>query len=687
VKIMTSAASPAAAGLPPQEADPRRLRQLQSEGRHGEALALARERLAQFPGDRDFGLIEASALRHMRHTDEAFASLDRLATFHPHFSLLHQERGLCHVARRDAPAAIAALLAATAINPALPVAWKMLNGLWRMSGDEMNAARAEAQAAALAALPPEVAEATSLFSDGDLETSEEIVRRFLLAEGDHPEAMRLLAKIGVAREVYDDAEILLGGVLTLVPGHRVARYEYAHVLTLRHKPLEAEAALAPLLAEEPDNSQYRTLASTIAVGLGRHDEAIALYRDLLAELPETADTAFPRADLNLWLGHALKTTGAFGPAIDAYRAAIAARLDFGDAYWSLANLKTYRFTDDEIAAMRAAEGAPDTQPIDRVHLCFALGKAFEDRSDRAASWDYYARGNGLQRAKSRYRPDLIEANTRLQREICTPAFFAARRGWGDPGPDPIFILGLPRAGSTLIEQILASHSQVEGTQELPDIQRFVVEMQGRDPDLDHPLYPGMLANLTEADARRLGERYLADTRVHRSGRPFFIDKMPNNFRHIGLIHLILPNAKIIDARRDPMSCCFSNLKQLFAQGQEFSYSIEDIARYYRTYLDLMAHWDEALPGRVLRVQHEDVIDDLEGTVRRMLDHCGLPFEDACLSFHQNKRSVRTPSSEQVRRPIFRDGLEQWANYRPWLGPLEDALGDALTRYREEPARG
>jgi hypothetical protein len=332
--------------------------------------------------------------------------------------------------------------------------------------------------------------------------------------------------------------------------------------------------------------------------------------------------------------------------------------------------------------MRDEEASASIGLIDRYHLNFALGKALEDRGETAESWTYYERGNALKLSESRYRPEILETNTRQQIEVCTADFFSRRAGWGDPRPDPIFILGLPRSGSTLLEQILASHSQVEGTQELADVQRVVLELQGRDGDLDNPRYPKVLPELTAADFRRLGETYLADTRAYRSGAPFFIDKMPNNFRHIGLIHLMLPNARIIDARRDPMSCSFSNLKQLFAQGQEFTYSIDDIARYYRTYLELMAHWDAVLPGRVLRVQHEDVVADLEGSVRRMLDHCGLPFEPACVEFHKTERSVRTPSSEQVRQPIFRDGLDQWKRYEPWLEPLRLALGDALERYRD-----
>ena len=332
--------------------------------------------------------------------------------------------------------------------------------------------------------------------------------------------------------------------------------------------------------------------------------------------------------------------------------------------------------------MQAQLAAPGTPLIDRYHLCFALGKALEDEGDFAGSFAHYARGNELKRPECRYKAEVVERNTREQIKVCTAEFFAARAGWGDPAPDPIFIVGLPRSGSTLLEQILASHSEVEGTQELPDVQQIVTRLRGFDSDAAEPRYPRILETLSAQDCRALGAQYLSGTRVYRSGRPYFIDKMPNNFRHLGLIHLMLPNAKIIDARREPMACCFSNFKQLFANGQEFTYSIEDIARYYRTYLELMAHWQQALPGRILRVQHEDVVADLEGSVRRLLDCCGLAFEPQCVAFHENRRSVRTASSEQVRQGLNREGLTQWKNFTPWLAPLQSVLGDALQRYRE-----
>jgi hypothetical protein len=411
------------------------------------------------------------------------------------------------------------------------------------------------------------------------------------------------------------------------------------------------------------------------VGLGQHQRAIELYRALL---PAAAQPA----ELHLSIAHSLKTLGEREPAVAEYHAAAAARAGFGDAWWSLANLKTYRFSEAELAQMRTAEAAPSTFPVDRFHLCFALGKALEDRAEYGASFEYYARGNALKRAASRYRPEVLELNTRLQIEVCGAELFARHRDGGSEAADPIFIVGLPRSGSTLIEQILASHSRVEGTHELADVPRIVVELQGRDWQLDNPRYPAALAQLAPAEFRRLGEKYLRDMRHYRSGRAHFIDKMPNNFRHVGLIHLMLPNARIIDARREPMACCFGNLKQLFAHGQEFAYSVEDIARYYRTYLELMQHWDAVLPGRVLRVQYEDVVADLEGNVRRLLAHCGLEFEPACIEFYKTERSVRTASSEQVRQPIYREALDQWRHYEPWLEPLREALGDALTRYRD-----
>src|SRR5580700_7644851 len=591
-----------------------RIRALMNERHFAEAVAAATALLSQVPENRDVLYLLALGHRQLTRTADALATLDQLERIHPGYSRLHQERGHCHVAMKDAPQAIQAFLRAVAINPALPASWAMLEGLYRMCGDADNAGRAAAHVAKLKTLPQEVITTTGLFSDGDLVAAEKMIRAFLLAHGDHIEAMRLLARIGAALEVFDDAELLLEAVLERVPDYSAARYDYATVLLGRHKHTQALAELDKLLGVDPANRQYRTLYATATVGRGDHSRAINLYQDLLRDAPPGS----PKAELHLSIAHSLKTLGRQADAIDEYRAAARERSDFGDAYWSLANLKTYRFADAELERMRAAEAAVTTAPVDRYHLCFALGKACEDLGEYAESWNYYERGNALKRAESRYRPELIERNTANQMKICTREFFERRRGYGMASSAPIFVIGLPRSGSTLIEQILASHSAVEGTQELADVPRMVVELQGRDWDLDQPRYPGVLASMSAQDFHRLGEKYLSDTRAYRTDKARFIDKMPNNFRHIGLVQLILPNAKIIDARREPMACCFGNLKQLFAHGQEFTYSIEDIARYYRTYLELMRHWDSALPGRVLRLQHEDVVEDLDGSVRRLL---------------------------------------------------------------------
>jgi predicted Zn-dependent protease len=674
---------PSPSSSSPIEFDVGRIRDLSKSGRHPEALAAAELLAAAAPQNRDALYLIAANQRCLNRIHEALATLQRLEQQHSRFSLLYQERGYCYMTLGDAPRAIDAFLRGVDLNPALAASWTMLERLYRLTGDERNAAAAAERLSALKCLAPEVVQAGRLFSDGEMSAAEDILREYLLKSGDDAEALRLLARIEHQREALDDAELLLEAALKLAPNYVAARLDYVRVLIDRQKYLRAREEIDTLLRLEPGNKYYLSLCAAACVGLGEHEPAIALYRQLLAALPSSAE-------LHVSLGHALKAVGQQKEATESYQMAAAARPNFGDAWWSLANLKTYRFSQNDIAHMRAEEAAPAARPADRYHLCFALGKAFEDCNEFAESWQFYERGNALKRAESRYHPDITETNTRRQIEVCTAEFFAARAGAGVRDPDPIFVVGLPRSGSTLIEQILASHSQVEGTQELSDIQRIVLEMRGKDEGFGDPRfrkmkdnsYPGVLAELAPEDCRRLGERYMTDTRAYRGERPFFIDKMPNNFRHIGLVHLMLPNAKIIDVRREPMACCFSNWKQLFASGQEFTYSIEDIARYYRTYLDLMRHWDAVLPGRVLRVCYEDVVADLEGNVRRILEFCGLEFEPACVEFYKTERSVRTASSEQVRQPIFRDGLFQWRNYEPWLGPLKESLDDAVIRYRE-----
>jgi len=644
-----------------------------------EALSPILERV---PQNRDALYLKAVALRYLKRTTEALTVLDQLQRHHPQFSLQFQERGHCYVDLRDAERAVLAFMSAVNINPALPASWQKLQALHRMRGEHDNAQMAGQHIATLSRLPSPVVVATGLFSDGDYGPAELIARQYLSQHPDDVEMTRLLARIGLAMDVLDDGEELLKRVLERSPNYHAARYDYVRALLARHKHAAAKSEMEKLLAIEPSNRNYRFTYGTVLVGLGLHREALDIHQKLLAELgPESAssdpqhiDPYRERALLLLSIGHTHKTLGEQESAIDAYEHAARIRADFGDAYWSLANLKTYRFSDALIDTMRSQEATLGMDRQDQYHLCFALAKALEDRGQYAESFKFYEKGNALKDDEHRFNVKPIERNTRDQIAVCTEGFFARRCGVGVADPDPIFIVGLPRSGSTLIEQILSSHSQVEGTAELAEVARIVLELTGQDMSDEHSRYPACLVDLEPERFAELGRSYLDSTRVYRvENKPLFIDKMPNNFRHIGLIHLMFPNAKIIDARREAMACCFSNFKQLFASGQEFTYSFDNIARYYRTYIELMDHWDRVLPQRVLRVQHEVLVDDFESQVRRLLDYCGLPFEQGCLEFYNTKRSVRTASSEQVRRPIFKEGLEQWKHFEPWLEPLRRAL--------------
>ncbi len=649
------------------EGETRRIRGLLEKRQFAAALAAAQALLAEVPQNRDAFYLVAVGQRSLGLVDDALETLARFERIHADFGRLFQERGHCYRSAGKIDAAIEAYRHAVLLNGALSASWRALADLCRSAGlaaEEWE--NAERQVTRLAQLPPPVVAASGMLAEGDVHGAERVLRRFLLTQADHIEAMRLLAQIGMKLEILDDAEFLLESVLVFAPDYAAARYDYAVVLLQRHKHRDALVQATRLLQIEPGNRAFRIIHANALIGLGDQEGALRIFRYLLADDPQ-------KAQLHLSIGHAEKTLGRQAEAVQAYRSAAAAQPSFGDAYWSLANLKIYRFADDEIARMRAQEAAPSIGLVDRYHLCFALGKALEDRAEYQQSFRYYERGNALKKGESTYCADTHERTLRLQASVCTREFFDARQGVGCASAAPIFIVGLPRAGSTLLEQILASHSQVEGTAELAEIPQLVQLLAGREQEGSKPLYPRVLAELGADRLAAFGEKFIADTQVYRSGKAFFIDKMPNNFRHVGLIHLILPNAKIIDARREPMACCFSNFKQLFASGQEFTYSLEDIGRYYRSYVALMQHWDSVLPGKILKVQHEDVVEDLTGSVRRMLAFCGLEFESQCVEFHKTARSVRTASSEQVRRPIYKEGLDQWRHYEPWLGPLKSVL--------------
>ena len=620
----------------------------------------------------------AVALRHQHKWPAAIKALDDILERKPNFGRAHQEAGYNHIAVRNTLRAGAAFERAVNADPSLINSWKCLVKLYQDSGNRAKLESAQQQVATLSELPAQLLAAISYLSEDRLADAERLCKHFLRENKTHVEGMRLLAEIATRNKVYDEAEFLLESCVDFAPEHRQARIQYANILLRTQKFALACRQTETLLAEEPADAApatgedfVRSLHAAACAGVGRNSDAIESYERLMRVHPD--NHIFPVS-----AAHVHKAAGDLDKAVALYRESYRKKPDHGDAYWSLANTKSHAFTDAELAQMIAGETARDTVESDRIQLCFALGSAYESRRDYARAFDYYAKGNALKQANTYHSPAHLGLRIDSQIEVCTQRLFAERQGVGFDAPDPVFIVGLPRAGSTLIEQILASHSQVDGTMELHNILNLAKRLRGRDAPADEqeasPRYPSILAELDDAYFRRFGEQFIVETRAYRGEAPHFIDKMPNNFFHIGLIRLILPNAKIIDARRHPLACCFSGFKQLFGEGQEFSYGLKEIGNYYRQYVKLMDHWDRVLPGFVLRVQHEEVVDDLEGQVHRLLDFCGLEFEPACLEYHRTERSIRTPSSEQVRQPIYRTGLEQWRHFEPWLAPLKEALG-------------
>ena len=509
----------------------------------------------------------------------------------------------------------------------------------------------------------------------DLPTAESILRPYLKQRPTDVKAIRMMAELAARVGRLVDAENLLRRALELAPDFTAARANLATVLYKQNRPAEVIAELERVEQDGEANFGHAGLKAAAFGRIGGHEEALGLYRQLLDARP---------GEPKLWMsyGHILKTIGRQAESIDAYRQALATRPTLGEAWWSLANLKTIRFDDADVATMTSGLEAPGLAIEDRFHLHFALGKALEDRSDAEASFRHYAEGNRLRRRLLDYDPSVMSEHVERAAALFALEFLSGRDGQGCQSREPIFIVGMPRAGSTLVEQILSSHPAIEGTAELPDIPAIVRRLDGRKNKGDESLYPECLSAIGPDELRALGDEYLERASVQRfTDRPFFIDKLPNNWAHVGLIQLILPQAKIIDARRHPLACCFSNFKQHYARGQKFSYDLAEIGRYYADYVRLMRHFDAVLPGYVHRVIHEDLVDDPETEVRRLLDFLGLPFDPACLAFYENPRAVRTASSEQVRQPISREGLEQWKAFEPWLEPLKKALGPVLQDWR------
>jgi tetratricopeptide (TPR) repeat protein len=630
----------------------------------------ALEILKVYPDTMKAKRILAAALRLLKMPQEALDVLTpMLVELRDSPDFLH-EIAQCYGAVGKGDEAVRALRRATGLDPRHALAWQSLGHQLKVAGDEDGSRQAFEQHFRLSTQHPELVEAVELLRDGKLGKAERIVRNLLKEYPTDVSAMRVLADIGLKMGQLKDARHLLERCLELAPDFHAARHSYAMVLMRQQKPEAALREAEMLLAQEPNNPNFLTLKGSILVRIGDHEQALDIYEKVLANYPNQA-----RAQMSY--GHTLKTVGRLAESIEAYRKCIRLSPEVGEAYWSLANLKTFTFNEEDIAHMRNQVTAEGGDADDQAHLAFALGKALEDRGEYDESFKFYRRGNAIRRIEHRHNPKVNVLEAVRQVRALDKAFFAQRAGWGCTAPDPIFIVGLPRAGSTLLEQILASHSQVEGTSELQDIIAISRELAGKCRENPSGKYPENLVNMTAEQFRELGESYLRTTRIQRSGSPYFIDKMPNNFRHIGLIHLILPNSKIIDARRHPMGCCFSGFKQLFANGQTFTYDLQHIGKYYRDYVRLMDHWDAVLPGRVHRVQYEEMVADTENQVRALLDYCGLEFEEQCLRFYETERAVRTPSSEQVRKPIYTQALEQWRNFERHLDPLKEALGEEV----------
>lgn len=603
--------------------------------------------------------------------DQAKTLLKALVDEKPDFGRGFQELGLCELALKQEPAAISAFEQAVEVDGSLIESWKFLATAYRRKGDS-RAEQAVMQVEFLASLPQELRTVISYLAANRLGDAERLCRYFMQQNKTHVEGMRLMAEIATRTGVFDDAEFLLETVMELAPDHLEAEIQLAHVLLRRQRFHKAHKRVKAIYERDKNpSSQVQALYASVCFGVGENEEAVKTYQEMIRVSPNDPQ-------LRVSLAHIYNATGESPKAVDLFKQAYGLKPDFGDAFWSLANTKSYRFTGAELAAMTERVNEPSTPQIDKTQMHFALGKAYEDSKDYDTAFSHYQAGNTLKRETSNHSKEQLDIRISTQLDVCTAELFERLNDVGHDAPDPIFILGLPRAGSTLLEQILASHSKVDGTMELHDILDLAKRLRGRDKASDpSPRYPRILGELPTERFAQFGQQFIEDTRAYRGTAPYFIDKMPNNFFHIGLIKLILPKAKVIDARRHPMACCFSGYKQLFGEGQEFSYGLEEIGNYYRQYVDLMNHWDEVLPGFVLRVQHEDVIADLEGQVRRILDFCGLEFEESCVEFHKTKRTVRTPSAEQVRQPINKSGVDQWCNFEAHLDPLKHALGSEI----------
>ena len=642
------------------------------------AAEQAREILNVHPGHPTARLILGAAHRRAGRLQSALEVLEALTAELPHSAPAHLELGVAYFEYGRGAEAEAALRRAVQLNPASSDGWRWLADCLDARGDGSGADEARGRYLKAATHDPRLRAAAVALAENNLPTADALLCAHVNAHPTDVAALRMRAEVAGRLRHYADAEELLEQCLTLAPSFDAARHNLAVVLNRGAKPAAALPHIVQLLVKEPENPGYLNLKAAILANMGDYRGSIETYQGVLSRYPQQ-----PKVWMSL--GHALKTEGRQEESVATYRRAISMEPTLGEAYWSLANLKTFRFAAADVQAMEGILATVDLAEEDRVHFEFALGKALEDAGVHDRSFAHYGEANALHRKSHPYSADENGRFVGRCKQQFTADFFRARAASGSPSAEPIFIVGLPRAGSTLLEQILASHPAVEGTIELPDIPQIARGLIGRDGDVQEGRFFERLAALGPSELRALGESYLESTRVHRkTDAPHFVDKMPNNCLYVGLIHLILPNAKIIDARRHPLGCCFSAFRQHFARGQGFTYSLEDLGRYYREYVELMAHIDAVLPGRVHRVLYESVIEDTETEVRRLLDYCGLPFDERCLRFYETERPVRTASSEQVRQPIFKEGTEYWRRFEPWLGTLKQELGPVLDAYPGVP---
>ena len=640
------------------------------ENRFEDALSLFEIILQDHPDNIDALYLASVSSRYLKKFDDSQKYIEHLLLNAPDMGRAYQELGHINRDMKNDEKAVINYRQACELNPALLASWKMLYQYFVKNKNQPAADHAQQQIKKLESLPAALLYIDQILNEGRLGLAERQCRAFLKKNPTHTYAMSLLSEIANRLGYFDDAEFLLEKAVEFKPNDGDLRMQYAAILRKKQKFSKTMEQVNILCDQYPDNPIYQAQKASEIMQNGDHLQAIKMFDDILHKNPYNFSTHTSK-------GHAQKTLGKTDKAIKSYQSAYQIKPDHGEAYFSLANLKTYSFNTDELNGMRNQVERVDLSLRDKSYFHFALAQACESIGEYDEAFLHLEKGNKIKNDQSKYSIERMDAELQAQIDVCDEDFFKDLGSGGHATKDPIFILGLPRAGSTLVEQILASHSLIDGTLELPNILSIAQSLRGDDIYGKLGNYPKSMKSLSLEQRESFGKSFIEDTRMHRKDAPMFTDKMPNNFRHIGLIHLIMPNAKIIDARRYPLDCCFSMFKQLFAQGQEFSYGLAEAGSYYRSYVKLMDHWDKVLPNKILRVNNEDVIEDLEGQVKRMLDFLELPFEEECISFHETDRSVRTASSEQVRQPINKKGMGRWKPYAKNLRPLLESIGEEL----------